>query len=135
MDDIYIEDLIAPNYDDLLDDVMNHGHSQYVLKGGRGSLKSSFVGFAIPLLMLEHSDVNALVLRKTASTLRDSVFGQIQFAIDMLNLGDEFKPRISPMSITRKSTGQQIIFRGLDDSQKIKSLKLKHGYFGITWFE
>lgn len=41
--DIFIEDLVAPNYDALLDDVLEHKHSQYILKGGRGSLKSSFI--------------------------------------------------------------------------------------------
>ena len=52
--DVYIEDLLAPNYDALLEDVLAHRHSQYMLKGGRGSLKSSFTGFVIPLIMLEH---------------------------------------------------------------------------------
>ncbi len=48
MPDVYIEDVIAPNYDKLLDDVLDHRHSQYILKGGRGSLKSSFIGFCYP---------------------------------------------------------------------------------------
>lgn len=135
MNEVFIEDLIAPNYDPLLEDVINHGHANYILKGGRGSLKSSFIGFAIPLLMLEHPDVNALIVRKTAKTLRDSVFGQMQFAIDKLGLNDEFTCRVSPMQIKRIETGQVILFRGLDDPMKIKSIKAPKGYFGITWFE
>lgn len=135
MNDIFIEDLIAPNYDDLLNDVLEHRHSQYILKGGRGSLKSSFIGFVIPVLMLEHSDINALIVRKTGKTLRDSVFSQMQFAISKLGLEDEFTCRVSPMQIKRESTGQVILFRGLDDPMKIKSIKAPKGYFGITWFE
>lgn len=135
MNDVYIEDLIAPNYDALMDDVLQHKHSQYILKGGRGSLKSSTIGFSIPLIMLEHPEVNALILRKTAKTLRDSVFGQMQFSIDKLNLTDEFQFKVSPMQIKRESTGQVILFRGLDDPMKIKSIKAPKGYFGITWFE
>lgn len=135
LSDVYIEDLIAPNYDDLLNDILDHKHSQYILKGGRGSLKSSFIGFAIPLIMLDHPNVNALILRKTGKTLRDSVFGQMQFAISMLGLEDEFQCRVSPMQIKRKETGQVILFRGLDDPMKIKSIKAPKGYFGITWFE
>ena len=135
MNEIYVEDLIAPNYDALKDDVLNHEHSNYILKGGRGSLKSSFIGFMIPLLMLEHSDVNALIIRKTAKTLRDSVYGQMQFAIDKLGLENEFTFRVSPMQIKRIETGQVILFRGLDDPMKIKSIKAPKGYFGITWFE
>lgn len=110
--DVYIEDLLAPNYDALLEDVLAHKHSQYMLKGGRGSLKSSFTGFVIPLIMLEHPDVNALILRKTAKTLRDSVFGQMQFAIDKLGLSDEFTCRVSPMQIKREKTGQVILSEG-----------------------
>lgn len=135
MNDIYLEDLLAPNYDALLEDVINHEHSSYILKGGRGSLKSSFIGFVIPLLMLEHPDVNALIVRKTAKTLRDSVYGQMQFAIDKLGLASEFLFRVSPMQIKRVKTGQVILFRGLDDPMKIKSIKAPKGYFGITWFE
>lgn len=134
-DEVYVEDLLAPNYDALMEDVLNHEHSNYILKGGRGSLKSSFIGFMIPVLMLEHPDVNALIVRKTGKTLRDSVFAQMQFAIDKLGLNDEFTCRVSPMQIKRKETGQVILFRGLDDPMKIKSIKASKGYFGITWFE
>ena len=124
--DVYIEDLLAPNYDALLEDVLAHKHSQYMLKGGRGSLKSSFTGFVIPLIMLEHPDVNALILRKTAKTLRDSVFGQMQFAIDKLGLSDEFTCRVSPMQIKREKTGQVILFRGLDDMVRGSRPVLRH---------
>lgn len=133
--DIFIEDLIAPNYDPLLNDVLDHKHSQYILKGGRGSLKSSFISLVIPLIMLEHPDVSAVILRKTGKTLRDSVFGQMQFAVDKLGLNDEFQFRVSPMQMKRERTGQVILFRGLDDPMKIKSIKAPRGYFGITWFE
>ena len=137
MPDVYLEDVIAPNYDELLDDVLDHRHSQYLLKGGRGSLKSSFIGFAIPLIMVQPGNeaCNAVIFRKTANTLRDSVYSQMVFAIDKLGLDSEFICHVSPMSITRKSTGQTILFRGLDDPMKLKSLKFPKGYCAITWFE
>ena len=137
MEDIYIEDLIAENYDAVLDDILDHKHSQYIFKGGRGSLKSSFIGFAIILLMIQpgYENVHAVVFRKTAKTLRDSVYAQMLFAIDKMGLTDEFECRVSPMKIVRKQTGQTILFRGLDDAGKIKSIKLPFGYIGITWFE
>lgn len=137
MEDIYIEDLIAENYDAVLDDILDHKHSQYIFKGGRGSLKSSFIGFAIILLMIQpgYENVHAVVFRKTAKTLRDSVYAQMLFAIDKMGLTDEFECRVSPMKIVRKKTGQTILFRGLDDAGKIKSIKLPFGYIGITWFE
>ena len=137
MPDVYIEDVIAPNYDEPLDDVLDHRHSQYLLKGGRGSLKSSFIGFAIPLIMVQPGNeaCNAVIFRKTANTLRDSVYSQMVFALDKLGLDSEFICHVSPMSITRKSTGQTILFRGLDDPMKLKSLKFPKGYCAITWFE
>lgn len=137
MPDVYIEDVIAPNYDELLDDVLDHRHSQYLLKGGRGSLKSSFIGFAIPLIMVQPGNeaCNAVIFRKTANTLRDSVYSQMVFALDKLGLDSEFICHVSPMSITRKSTGQTILFRGLDDPMKLKSLKFPKGYCAIAWFE
>ena len=137
IENIYIEDLIAENYDDVLEDILDHKHSQYIFKGGRGSLKSSFIGFAIPLIMLQpgNENIHAVIFRKTAKTLRDSVYAQMLFAIDKLGLTDEFECRVSPMKIVRKQTGQTILFRGLDDAGKIKSIKLPFGYIGITWFE
>ena len=40
--DIKLEDCIIPMYDDVLEDILNHGHTHYVFPGGRGSTKSSF---------------------------------------------------------------------------------------------
>ena len=42
---------------------------------------------------------------------------------------------VSPLEITRKSTGQKIYFRGADDPGKVKSIKVPFGYIGVLWFE
>ena len=86
-------------------------------------------------LLKNHPDMNALVLRKVGNTLRGSVFAQILWAIGELGLADEFEATVSPMEITRKATGQKILFRGADDPLKAKSVKPVHGYIGILWFE
>lgn len=137
MIDVYVEDLIVPNFDGLLASVLDHEYSYYILKGGRGSTKSTFISLAIVLLltMPGNEKMHGICFRKTANTLRDSVFSQMQFAIDKLELNDDFVCRVSPMKITRKSTGQTILFRGVDDKTKIKSLKAPFGYFAFTWFE
>lgn len=134
---ITLDDLIAPNYDDLLYDVLEHRHTHYVLKGGRGSCKSSFVSIAIILLMTraENRDKHCIIFRKTANTLRDSVFSQMQFAISALGLDADFKCTVSPMKITYVPTGQVILFRGVDDKMKLKSLKAPFGYFAFSWLE
>ena len=135
--DIYLNDLIPENYDEILNDILDHNHTHYIFKGGRGSCKSSFISIAIILLMIqpENKDKHCVIFRKTANTLRDSVYSQMQFAITSLGLDKYFTYTVSPMKITFIKTGQTIIFRGVDDKMKLKSLKAPFGYFGISWLE
>lgn len=134
---ITLDDLIPQNFDDVLMDVMGHGHTHYIFKGGRGSCKSSFVSIAIILLITrpENRDKHCIIFRKTANTLRDSVFSQMQFAISALGIDADFKCTVSPMKITYIPTGQVILFRGVDDKMKLKSLKAPFGYFAFSWLE
>lgn len=134
---ITLEDLIPQNFDDVLMDVLEHKHTHYIFKGGRGSCKSSFVSIAIILLMTrpENRDKHCIIFRKTANTLRDSVFSQMKFAISALGLEPDFKCTVSPMKITYIPTGQVILFRGVDDKMKLKSLKAPFGYFAFSWLE
>lgn len=127
--------LIAPAFAAVHLDVLEGAHREYVLPGGRGSTKSSFVSLELINLIKNNPDMNALVLRKVGNTLRGSVYAQILWAIEQLGLTDEFEATVSPMEITYKSTGQQILFRGADDPLKVKSVKPLHGYIGIVWFE
>ncbi|MDE7016775.1 MAG: PBSX family phage terminase large subunit [Lachnospiraceae bacterium] len=134
---ITLDDLIPHNFDDVLMDVLEHRHTHYIFKGGRGSCKSSFVSIVIILLMTkpENRDKHCIIFRKTANTLRDSVFSQMQFAISALGLDADFKCTVSPMKITYVPTGQVILFRGVDDKMKLKSLKAPFGYFAFSWLE
>ncbi len=87
-------------------------------------------------MLLQNPACHAVVFRKVGNTLRGSVWGQISWAIDKLNLREFFHiPKTIANPITFKPTGQQIIFMGLDDPNKVKSIKLPFGYIGITWFE
>lgn len=134
--DIKLEDCIAEPYDEVLEDILSHGHTHYVFPGGRGSLKSSFVSEAIPLVMLDHPDVNAVCLRKVGNTIQNSIFAQLVWGIYKLGLEDLFHiPKTYSSDIVLKRTGQRIYFAGLDDAGKLKSIKPKRGYIGITWFE
>ena len=133
--DIRLSDVIAPHFFDVHRDIKRHEHTEYVLSGGRGSCKSSFVGEQIPLLIKRNPNMHALILRKYGNTLKDSVFNQILWAIDTLGLSAEFRATVSPMQIVYKPTGQTIYFRGLDDPLKVKSVKPRFGYIGILWFE
>lgn len=110
--------------------------TQYDFQGGRGSLKSSYVGLKIIELIKQNDNFCALAVRQLKDNLRDSVYAQITWAIDELGLAEEFHCTVSPMQIKRKSTGQMIYFRGADDPSKIKSIKPPKGmYIGVVWIE
>ena len=131
-----IEECIAEQYDDILEDVLCHDHVHYVLPGGRGSLKSSFVGITIPLLVSTNPNVNAVCFRKVGNTVQNSIYAQVVWGIEKLGMTHLFHiPKSYSNPIVYLPTGQQIFFMGLDDPMKVKSIKCTKGYIGITWFE
>ena len=127
--------VVAGSFIDIHLDIIEEKYREYLLHGGRGSTKSSFISLEIVQLIKNDDSIHVLVVRKVKDTLRDSVFAQINWAIDVLNLNEEFEITKSPLEITRKSTGQKIYFRGADDPMKIKSIKPQFGYIGVVWFE
>lgn len=131
-----VNDAIAPIYFPIMDDILDHNHVHYVFKGGRGSTKSSFISEMIPLLIINHPNVHCIVFRKIGNTIKNSVWSQVVWGIDKWGLRDYFQiPKTIANPIVYKPTGQQILFMGLDDPNKVKSVKLPFGYIGITWFE
>lgn len=108
---------------------------ELVEKGGRGSGKSSFLSVELVLQLLKHPDCHAVALRKVANTLRTSVYAQICWAIAVLGLSGRFRCTVSPMECVYLPTGQKILFFGLDDPGKLKSIKVPFGYIGLAWFE
>ena len=132
-----VEDFIAPCYLPLHEDIKAGRHRFYNLPGGRGSCKSSFVSLEIVdgIQSDPTGQSNAIVFRKVAGTMRDSVFSQIAWAIDMLGVSHLWKATVSPMMYEYRPTGAQILFRGLDDASKLKSIKPRRGTFRYCWFE
>lgn len=131
-----VNEAIAPIYFPIMDDILDHNHVHYVLKGGRGSTKSSFISEMIPLIMVNNPQVHCLVMRKVGNTIKNSVWSQVVWGIEKWGLREYFTvPKTIANPIVYKPTGQQILFMGLDDPNKVKSVKLPFGYIGITWFE
>lgn len=135
MKTIRLSNIIAPHFWDLHQDIKQHGHTYYWLEGGRGSTKSSDISIEIPQILIKNPDCHAVVLRKVGNTIKNSVYPQMQWGINALGLTDKFRFKTSPHEITYKRTGQKILFFGVDDPQKIKSIKLPFGYVGICWME
>lgn len=126
---------ISPSFDGVFYDIQEHKYTHYWLAGGRGSTKSSFIGLTIPLLLMQNPNCHVVVLRKVRNTVKNSVFPQIQWGIDTLQITGKFRAITSPHEITYTLTGQKILFFGLDDPAKVKSIKLPFGYVGIVWLE
>lgn len=115
--------MIAPAFIKVVHDIEQQMYNEFVFPGGRGSTKSSFISLEIIDLIEKNPDMHAAVFRQVANTLRDSVYAQMCWAISALGLEDEYKCNVSPMEITKKSTGQKIFFRGNDDPLKSKGIK------------
>lgn len=135
MSKVRLSDIILPAYYELHRAIKAGAYTEYWLKGGRSSGKSTWAGIEIPLGLIKEPDANAIVFRKVGNTLRDSVYDQILKGIDMLGLSDYFLPKKNPLEIIYKPTGQKIMFRGADDPMKSKSITLRQGYFKFLWFE
>lgn len=128
-------DMIPDAFHWVIRDIRKAGHREYVLKGGRASTKSSTIAMMILELLKNNTDIHALVCRKVANTIKDSVYAKIKWSINKQGLSDEFILRKSPFEIERKSTGQIIYFRGCDDKEKIRSINPEFGYIGVLWLE
>jgi len=110
-------DLINPAFHRLLDD-----QSRYmVLKGGGGSGKSIFAGQKILYRMVSEQGHRILIVRKVAKTLRESVFSQLRTNISDWVLSQLFTINKSDMHI-KCANGNEILFAGLDDVEKLKSI-------------
>ena len=135
MSEVRLSNVLGPAFYQLAHDVFLHGHTHYDLSGGRGSLKSSGISLLVPLILLTNPNTHALVLRKVANTIRDSVYSQYIWAIGELGMANQWEAKVQPMELIYKPTGQKIMFRGADDPMKIKSIKVPFGYIAVTHFE
>ncbi len=127
--------LIAPVFYPVHRDILKGNHTYYDLYGGRGGLKSSFISLEIVFGIMKDKEANAVIFRKYGVTLRESVYEQILWAIDVLGVSHLWETGVSPMQCIYRPSGQKIIFRGLDKAKKTKSIKVSQGYFKYLWFE
>ena len=96
-----------------------------IAKGGRGSFKSSVISMKLVTMMKHWTQlnkrVNVIAVRENASYLHDSVYNQIIWALNMLDLANEYSFYKSPLRIVHKRTGSTFYFYGGDDPMKLKS--------------
>lgn len=132
---------MPPAFINVYRDILNRQHREYWLEGGRGSIKSTFANEVLIDLLENNPRMCAIIIRRYTNTLRDSVYAQTEWTISQFSetfagLQDNYDFKVSPMEVTKISTGQKIYFRGTDDAGKIKSIKPPKGmYIGIIIYE
>lgn len=130
-----LSEIVSPAFVESHRAVKSGEINELVEKGGRGGAKSSYISIELLLLLLKHPTIHACVFRRVGNTLRTTVYAQICWAIAALGLTSKFKCTVSPMECVYLPTGQKIMFFGMDDPGKVKSIKVPFGYIGIDWFE
>jgi phage terminase large subunit len=133
--DLDILQLISPAFKDLNKQLKRGGITEAWCRGGRGSTKSSFISIQIILGLLKDQKAHAVISRRHDNELRDSVYGQMQWAVDKMNLNTLWKFMVSPMQAVNQATGQKILFRGMDNPLKAKSINPGFGYIKYFWAE
>lgn len=134
MAEIKISDIINLNFREFWKVSKEHKYLKYVLKGGRASAKSTHIGFRLIMDIMKYP-VSALVVRKVGNTLSESVYEQLKECADILGVSQYFEFKVSPLQMVYKPRGNKIVFRGADDPNKIKSLKIAKYPVAILWIE
>lgn len=129
-----LSDVVLSSFHNFWREVRKAQKTFFVCKGGRNSAKSSTIGQKIIMEIIEHP-ISAVIYRKVANTLEGSVYEQLKEATMQLGVEDQFMFYKSPLKIVYKERGNSIIFRGADDPEKSKSIKMSKFPIAIAWFE
>lgn len=106
-----------------------------VCKGSRASKKSKTAALWHIHNIMKYPGANALVVRKTERTLRDSCFADLKWAINRLGVDSKWRAIHNPLELIYKKTGQKILFRGMDDPLKLTSISVENGAICFLWIE
>lgn len=105
---------------------------RYLLFYGGGSSGKSYFIVQRYIYRLLTRKMNLLVVRQTGNTNRDSTFALFKQVINQWNLSSLFD--ITDLRI-KCQNGNEVIFRGLDDTEKIKSTTFENGELTDIWVE
>lgn len=109
-----------------------HFDGRYLIEyGGAGSGKSRFIAQKWYSRLTGENNHKILALRKVKTTLKESVYSEMLKVINSEENTEDFIIKVSPMEIIYKPNGNKMLFFGLDDVEKLKSIE------GITsiWIE
>ena len=88
-----------------------HYRGRYrIVKGSRGSKKSTTTAIWIITMMMKMPLANTLVLRRNFINHKDSTYAQLKWAIHRLEVDHLWECKLSPLEINFKPTGQKDSF-------------------------
>lgn len=122
---IYVNDVYIP--------FLKEERMTQIYYGGSSSGKSFFL--AQRVVMDNLNGVNWLLTRNIGKTIRNSLFNEIKKAISAYGVSHLYSINKSDMVITCKDNGKQILFAGLDDVEKLKSITPANGVLERIWIE
>ncbi len=131
---VKLSEKITPHFQSFWKVSNSHRYLRHVLKGGRGSAKSTHIAMKLIMDMMKYP-VTGLCIRKVGNTLQESVYEQLKEAIEILGVSEYWHPNQSPLRLTYLPRGNKIIFRGADDPTKIKSIKMSKFPVAFMWIE
>ena len=97
-------------------------HRYQLYYGGSSSGKSYAILGQRTILDIIEGNRNYLIVRHTQNTIKKSSFNEIVKAISFFKLTEYFHINKSELTITCTLNNKQILFAGLDDPEKIKSI-------------
>lgn len=126
-----------------LPEVVGKGYGQFwrsrkryrVVKGGKGSKKSTTTALNFIYRLMKYPESNLLVVRAVFNTHKDSTYAQLKWAQEKFGVSHLWQNNVSPLEMIYKPTGQKIIFRGFDDVLKLASTTVSKGYLCWVWVE
>lgn len=128
---VYLPDLIGGGYGGFW-----RCRSRYrVVKGGKASKKSSTTALWYIYHLMKYPDANLLVVRAVHRTHADSTYAQLRWAIRRLGVEHLWRAGKEPLELTYTPTGQRILFRGMDNVEKLASTTVERGYLCWVWIE
>ena len=89
-----------------------------VLKGGKGSKKSSTTALNFIYRLMKYKGSNLLVVRQVMNTHRDSTFAQLKWAQEKLKVSHLWKNTVSPMEMEYLPTGQKNAWKITDEKEE-----------------
>lgn len=96
---------------------------RFVINYGGTAAGKSFSAAQKEVICADAASIKTLVIRKVGNTLRDSVIPSFRSRIEEMGLTDSFAYNKTDRTLTHKETDSQIVFRGLDDPDKLKSFE------------